>query len=834
MPDVRLNLVVDGKPTDAVLRLTEAQLKKMGLTAEMTGQQMGAAFARGAGVAEDSMQDAVKAISQLQAGTLASIKQVDEAIRHLEQARSEASTQAGRDLFGGMIEQAQTVRQGFVQVSDAANGMGAAQYRAQLASRTLGYTLQDSQQFAFGFQQGVNAISNNLPMLIDQISDVARESGGARGAVRALTGAFSGPAGLLTLVSLGVVAFGALSAAQQRSRAETEKQTQALKDQEAQLRDNIRALREMSGAAIAARQSELQFQQTNLREDADRNRERLVQLRQLKETWEAIQRGDVVRGSAEGNAFFDRLERLSRGSSAILDAPGGGLLGTGLGANWGEAIEEALSDARVEATRLSAAFVDTNEELAATNEALRADLDAEIAALKAQEEQIIRNNALSAEQRQQELRDVRALLAVKEAEREQRAGPSDKQLRDQEKADAAAAERRLERMRLAAEQITERETTEAGALQRTVALIEHRFEVERREMREKFGEDEAYAAFLEEQIERLGRLERAAIAAATAPRASEQARPEAALEEAEIDLPEPLDVVETLGVVEMRIKALREQYQQAGTQAERDFIRAQIEGLEKVKDAMEGVREEVLTLRDAFSAIRQGFDVITQAADAAHERRMERIEEARSAEIAAIDEQLAAESGRGRVMTEEEARREALLQKRREVEAKYREEARREKQRQAEAEKKHRLFEIVMNTASAVVEALPNVPLSLVVGGMGAAQLAFAAAQSVPKFARGVDSFRGGMALVGEEGPELVTLGSGSNVLTNRNTEMLLGLMSSASRATPARGGASLSKADLTAAFSDALSRTRLEASGRSLALVQAREDTLTRKAGLR
>ena len=44
----------------------------------------------------------------------------------------------------------------------------------------------------------------------------------------------------------------------------------------------------------------------------------------------------------------------------------------------------------------------------------------------------------------------------------------------------------------------------------------------------------------------------------------------------------------------------------------------------------------------------------------------------------------------------------------------------------------------------------------------------------VPAFATGVTGFGGGMALVGEQGPELVSLGQGSNVITNENTNKIL------------------------------------------------------------
>ena len=43
-----------------------------------------------------------------------------------------------------------------------------------------------------------------------------------------------------------------------------------------------------------------------------------------------------------------------------------------------------------------------------------------------------------------------------------------------------------------------------------------------------------------------------------------------------------------------------------------------------------------------------------------------------------------------------------------------------------------------------------------------------------PKFAQGVDNFRGGMAIVGENGPELVNLPSGSDVISSDKTSSLL------------------------------------------------------------
>ncbi|MCP4336469.1 MAG: phage tail tape measure protein [Mycoplasma sp.] len=54
--------------------------------------------------------------------------------------------------------------------------------------------------------------------------------------------------------------------------------------------------------------------------------------------------------------------------------------------------------------------------------------------------------------------------------------------------------------------------------------------------------------------------------------------------------------------------------------------------------------------------------------------------------------------------------------------------------------------------------------------GIAAGQTAAIATKQMPAFADGVTNFGGGTALVGERGPEMVTLGRGANVITNENT----------------------------------------------------------------
>jgi tape measure domain-containing protein len=72
-------------------------------------------------------------------------------------------------------------------------------------------------------------------------------------------------------------------------------------------------------------------------------------------------------------------------------------------------------------------------------------------------------------------------------------------------------------------------------------------------------------------------------------------------------------------------------------------------------------------------------------------------------------------------------------------------------------QQKLRVLESLINTASAVVEALPNIPLSIFVGALGAAQTAFIAAQEMPQFFTGTDNAPEGWAWTQERGREIIT-----------------------------------------------------------------------------
>ena len=99
--------------------------------------------------------------------------------------------------------------------------------------------------------------------------------------------------------------------------------------------------------------------------------------------------------------------------------------------------------------------------------------------------------------------------------------------------------------------------------------------------------------------------------------------------------------------------------------------------------------------------------------------------------------------------------------------------------KQAKADKRAAMFQAIVNTASAVVAALPNLPLSILAGVLGATQIAAIASTPIPAFADGGLVTGATMGLVGEgpgtsmSNPEVIApldklkgmIGGGHNVV---------------------------------------------------------------------
>ena len=87
---------------------------------------------------------------------------------------------------------------------------------------------------------------------------------------------------------------------------------------------------------------------------------------------------------------------------------------------------------------------------------------------------------------------------------------------------------------------------------------------------------------------------------------------------------------------------------------------------------------------------------------------------------------------------------------------------RKEQIKQAKFERDAAIFQIGINTAQALVELWVNpgfpaaIPMSVLVGSLGLAQMAVFASKPLPKYAKGTEFHPGGHALVGEERPEVI------------------------------------------------------------------------------
>ncbi len=94
-----------------------------------------------------------------------------------------------------------------------------------------------------------------------------------------------------------------------------------------------------------------------------------------------------------------------------------------------------------------------------------------------------------------------------------------------------------------------------------------------------------------------------------------------------------------------------------------------------------------------------------------------------------------------------------------------------ERKKQAQYEKAFSVMQIGLNTASAIVEALPNVPLSIAVGTIGAFQLMSAIATPIPQYYKGTKgTTKDEIALIGEKGTELIETPTRTYLSPNKST----------------------------------------------------------------
>lgn len=126
-------------------------------------------------------------------------------------------------------------------------------------------------------------------------------------------------------------------------------------------------------------------------------------------------------------------------------------------------------------------------------------------------------------------------------------------------------------------------------------------------------------------------------------------------------------------------------------------------------------------------------------------------------------------------LTDEE--RDRLEQDREAKEEEIQEKKKKEQRKQAVLDRALAVASIISNTAKGVVAALPNIPLSILVGSIGAAQLAVAAATPIPQFAEGGEMTHDGLMMINDHksGRLEIVERDGKLLMTNQKNAIVEG-----------------------------------------------------------
>lgn len=157
----------------------------------------------------------------------------------------------------------------------------------------------------------------------------------------------------------------------------------------------------------------------------------------------------------------------------------------------------------------------------------------------------------------------------------------------------------------------------------------------------------------------------------------------------------------------------------------------------------ETVEEKAKVVGLAISeAFQQAFNTLSTMSDANYQQMYSNLERQRDVSILFAGESTTA---------------------REEIERQYEERRRRIQRQQAESQKRLAMFNIATNTAQAIMAVFAKtpppagIPLALLVGAIGAAQLAMTASQPIPQFYKGTQNAPEGLAWTDEKGAELHT-----------------------------------------------------------------------------
>lgn len=98
---------------------------------------------------------------------------------------------------------------------------------------------------------------------------------------------------------------------------------------------------------------------------------------------------------------------------------------------------------------------------------------------------------------------------------------------------------------------------------------------------------------------------------------------------------------------------------------------------------------------------------------------------------------------------------------REQIEKRFEEKKNRIRTEQAKKEKQFALMQATINLATAIIKALPVIPLMAAAAAIGAAQIAIIQSTPIPEFEKGVKDFEGGLAKINEKRDEVVTTPDG-------------------------------------------------------------------------
>lgn len=180
----------------------------------------------------------------------------------------------------------------------------------------------------------------------------------------------------------------------------------------------------------------------------------------------------------------------------------------------------------------------------------------------------------------------------------------------------------------------------------------------------------------------------------------------------------------------------------------KDTTDAQIQDLEKLREREQeliGKRKEILQEFSNFAiAIVQGQ---FQESEYRLQKESEQADIKKAKDIEEVERSIASEQDKAAkiaiINAKAQTQKEALERRQRQLDLE-----------RARFEKQAGIGRIIVDTASAVAEALPNIPLSILVGALGAAQLATAVATPLPRFEHGGKMKESGLAEFGH-GTEL-------------------------------------------------------------------------------